>query len=187
MRIQILILGFKGLIQLTKVLSVMLSLQNVTKLTASALNFTVLGAAIKAVVETVSALDGESHRSSTEKKFSLLCKMARYVIFTARVHSECGKSDYLAKALMASVGQFSARASSSISPFALRNRCLLRRLLMSLPFFHNLQIHYLFLCAGQIQNWNKQIKPPGSSQLQENLVLVSAFFVSFYLQVSRRK
>ena len=40
-----------------------------------------LGAAIKAVVETVSALDGESHRSSTEKKFSLLCKMARYVIF----------------------------------------------------------------------------------------------------------
>ena len=50
-----------------------------------------LGAAIKAVVETVSALDGESHRSSTEKKFSLLCKMARYVIFRALVHSENGK------------------------------------------------------------------------------------------------
>lgn len=53
--------------------------QTITKLTASALNFNVLGAAIKAVVETVSALDGESHRCSAEKKFSLLYRMARYV------------------------------------------------------------------------------------------------------------
>ena len=38
-----------------------------------------LGAAIKAVVESVSALDGENHRCSAEKKFSLLYRMARYV------------------------------------------------------------------------------------------------------------
>ena len=31
-----------------------------------------LGAAIKAVVESVSVLDGGSHRCSAEKKFSLL-------------------------------------------------------------------------------------------------------------------
>lgn len=38
-----------------------------------------LGAAIKAVVESVSAMDGENHRCSAEKKFSLLYRMARYV------------------------------------------------------------------------------------------------------------
>jgi len=52
-------------------------LHTITKLTASALNFTVLGAAIKVVVELVSALDGENHRSTAEKKFSLLYRMAR--------------------------------------------------------------------------------------------------------------
>ncbi|XP_078377169.1 E3 ubiquitin-protein ligase ubr3-like isoform X1 [Oculina patagonica] len=52
-------------------------LHTITKLTASALNFNVLGAAIKAVVESVSELDGESHRCSAEKKFSLLYRMAR--------------------------------------------------------------------------------------------------------------
>lgn len=52
-------------------------LHTITKLTASALNFNVLGAAIKAVVESVSALDGESHRCSFERKFSLLYRMAR--------------------------------------------------------------------------------------------------------------
>ena len=52
--------------------------QTITKLTASALNFNVLGAAIKAVVESVSALDGESFRCSVERKFSLLYRMARY-------------------------------------------------------------------------------------------------------------
>ena len=52
--------------------------QTITKLTASALNFNVLGAAIKAVVESVSALDGENFRCSVERKFSLLYRMARY-------------------------------------------------------------------------------------------------------------
>ncbi|XP_058960015.2 E3 ubiquitin-protein ligase ubr3 [Pocillopora verrucosa] len=52
-------------------------LHTITKLTASALNFNVLGAAIKAVVESVSALDGESFRCSVERKFSLLYRMAR--------------------------------------------------------------------------------------------------------------
>jgi len=45
----------------------------------------VLGAAIKAVVELASALDGESHRSTAEKKFSLLYRMARYIIFKVNV------------------------------------------------------------------------------------------------------
>ncbi|KAJ7375333.1 hypothetical protein OS493_002084 [Desmophyllum pertusum] len=57
-------------------------LNTITKLTASAFNFNVLGAAIKAVVESVSALDGESHRCSAEKKFSLLYRMARRCVDT---------------------------------------------------------------------------------------------------------
>ncbi|XP_068671556.1 E3 ubiquitin-protein ligase ubr3-like isoform X2 [Montipora foliosa] len=52
-------------------------LHTITKLTASAWNFTVLGAAVKVVVETVSELAGESERCSAEKKFSLLYRMAR--------------------------------------------------------------------------------------------------------------
>ncbi|XP_015778099.1 PREDICTED: E3 ubiquitin-protein ligase UBR3-like [Acropora digitifera] len=52
-------------------------LHTITKLTASAWNFTVLGAAIKVVVETVSELAGESERCSADKKFSLLYRMAR--------------------------------------------------------------------------------------------------------------
>ena len=43
-----------------------------------------LGAAIKAVVESVSALDGENHRCSAEKKFSLLYRMARYGSYVSR-------------------------------------------------------------------------------------------------------
>lgn len=48
-----------------------------SKLTASSLNFNVLGAAMKALVDTAVLLDGETQRGSAERKFALLVQTAR--------------------------------------------------------------------------------------------------------------